>query len=56
MNMPNLGSRESLWVKFKNRICAKLCLELWFKSDWHFCNITDSGAKYSQAKFKTITS
>ena len=36
MNIQNLGSKESLRVKFKDGICAKLCLKLWFESDWHF--------------------
>ena len=43
MNIQNLGSKESLGVKFKDGICAKLCLKLWFESDWYFYNITESG-------------
>ena len=39
----NQGSKESLAVKFKKRIYAKLCLKVWFKSGWYFCNITKSG-------------
>ena len=31
MNMWNLGSKESLWVKLKDGICAELCLKLWFE-------------------------
>ena len=27
-------------VKYKDGICAELCLSLWFESDWYFCNIT----------------
>ena len=27
-------------VKYQDGICAKLCLSLWFESDWYFCNIT----------------
>ena len=36
MNIRNLGSKESTGVKFKQSICAKLYLQLWFESD---CNI-----------------
>ena len=39
----NLGLKESVGVKFKEGICAKFCLKLWFESDWYFCNITKSG-------------
>ena len=38
-----IGSKESVGVKFKEGICAELCLKLWFESDWYFCNITKSG-------------
>ena len=31
MNIGNLGSKGSLWVKFNNGICAELCLKLWFE-------------------------
>ena len=43
MNKRNTGSKESVGVKYKNGICAELCLKLWFESDWYFWNITDSG-------------
>ena len=43
MNVWNLGSKETVGVIFKEGICAKLCLKHWFESDWHFCNITQSG-------------
>ena len=43
MNMPNLGLKESVGVKYKDDICAKLCLKLWFESDWYIRNITESG-------------
>ena len=36
MNMQNQGSKENLGVKFKEGICAKLCLKLWFESGWFF--------------------
>ena len=42
MNVQNLGSQESVGVKYINTICTKLCLKLWFESDWHICNITES--------------
>ena len=37
-----VGLKKSLGVKFKDGICAELCLNLWFKSDWIFCKITES--------------
>ena len=37
--MPKLGSKGSLWVKFKDGICIKLRVE----RDRNFCNITESG-------------
>ena len=40
-NIRNLGSKESSGVKFKNGICAELCLKLWFESDWYVYIITD---------------
>ena len=43
MNMWNLGSKESVGVIFKEGICAELCLNHWFESDWYFCNIAQSG-------------
>ena len=33
----NLLSKEG--VRFKQGICTKLRLKLWFKSNWYFCNI-----------------
>ena len=42
MNMRNAGSKESVGVESKEEICAKLCLKLWFESDWYFCNINES--------------
>ena len=42
-NHANLGSRGSIGVKYKDDICGKLSLQLWFESDWYFCNITESG-------------
>ena len=42
MNIRNLGSKESLEMKFKDSIYAELCLKLWFESDWYFCNIAES--------------
>ena len=43
MNIRNLGSKGSAWVTFKDDICAKMHLKLWFESDWHFCNVTSQG-------------
>ena len=42
-NIRNLNSKESFGVTFKYGICAKLCLNLSFESDWYFCNINESG-------------
>ena len=42
MNKQNLGSKESLGVKFKDSICTELCLKLWFEIEWYFYNITES--------------
>ena len=42
MNARDRGLKESLWAKFKDCTCAKLCSKLWFKSDWYFSSITES--------------
>ena len=42
MNLQDLGSKESLGVKFKCGTFAELCLKLWFESFWYFY-ITESG-------------
>ena len=39
MNIRNLGSKESVGVNYKDGICVKLCLKLWFERDWYFCII-----------------
>ena len=39
----NQGSKKSLGVKFKESICTKLWLKLWFESSWYICNISKSG-------------
>ena len=41
MNIRNLGLTESLGAKFKDVICAELCLKLWFEWNWYFYNITE---------------
>ena len=33
MNIRNLGSKESVGVKFKDGIFAELCFRLWLESD-----------------------
>ena len=43
INIRFLGSKEDVEGKFKERICAKLRLKLWFESNWHFSNITKLG-------------
>ena len=42
-NIRNLRSKGSREVKYKNVICAEVCLKLWFESDCYFCSITKSG-------------
>ena len=42
MIMGNLGSKERVGFKVEERICAELCLKLWFESEY-FYNITKSG-------------
>ena len=32
MNMQNLGSKESVVIKFRKRLCTELYLKLWFES------------------------
>ena len=34
MNIWNIGSKESLGIKFEDSIFAKLHLKFWCKSDW----------------------
>ena len=56
--MRNLGSKEGLRVKFKDGICAKLCLTLCFESDWYLCNINESGwflKQLSRSQFEKVT-
>ena len=48
MKIENLGSKECVGVKFKDVICAELCLRLWFESDLYFCNVTESGWFWKQ--------
>ena len=43
MNIRTLGSKGSVGIKYKDDISTKLCVKLWFESDWYFCNITESG-------------
>ena len=41
-NIQNLGSKESLGLKFKDDKCAELSLKLWSERDSYFCNATES--------------
>ena len=41
MSLQNLGSQESVGVKYTDRINAKFRLKLWFESDKYFCNIIE---------------
>ena len=42
MRKKNLSLKESARVKYKDRVCADLCLKLYFENDWYFCDITES--------------
>ena len=42
MNMQNLGSQESVGVKYIDDIYAEFRLKFWFESDLYFCNVTES--------------
>ena len=42
MNIQNLGSKESVGVKYIDGIYAQFFLKVWFESNWYFCNITES--------------
>ena len=44
INIRNLGSKESVGVKYKDGLCTGLCLKVWLESDWCLCNITESGS------------
>ena len=35
-NIPNLGSKRSVGVIYKDDLCTELRLKLWFESDWYF--------------------
>ena len=37
MNILNVGSQESIGVKYIDDIYTKLFLKLWFESNWYFC-------------------
>ena len=59
MNIRNLGLPESVGIKSKDGICAKLCLKLKLQSDWYFCNIMSQDGFESdcpETKFQRITS
>ena len=58
MNIQNLGSQESVEVKYIDSIYAEFRLRLWFESDWYSCKITESnGFKCDpETKFQTVTS
>ena len=41
-NIPNLGSKRSVGVIYKDDLCTELRLKLWFESDWYFFLILPS--------------
>ena len=54
MKIQNLGSKESVGVRFKEGTCAKLYLKLLFESNWYFCNITKSGWFWKRLSRKKV--
>ena len=52
MNIQNLGSQESVGVKYLGDIYHKFCLKLWFERDWYYCNITESRWFYMGSRKK----
>ena len=54
MNIQNLGSQESIGVKYINGICAKFCLKFWFESSWYFCNIIESRSFQMRPRNKVL--
>ena len=55
MNIENLGSKESLGVKFKNDICIKLCLSYGLEATGLSLLRQDGSASNCQeTKFQTI--
>ena len=57
MNIRNLGSQESVGVKYIDGICTKICLKIWFESDWYFVILlSQDGFKWNrETNFQTIT-
>ena len=58
LNIPNLGSKGSVRVKYKDDLCTELCLKLSFESYWFFLILSSHDAFESycrQKKFQTIT-
>ena len=54
MNMKNLGSKESLGVKFKDAISAELCLKL--RLEMFIILLSQDGeSDCPEKKFQTIT-
>ena len=53
MSIQDLGSKESLGVKFKYDICVELCFMLRCESKLYFCSITKS---LSQVRFESDVS
>ena len=53
MNMKNLGSKESLGVKFKDAICAEFCLKL--RLEMFILLSQDGESDCPEKKFQTIT-
>ena len=41
MNTQNVGSQESLGIKYVDGMYAEFCIKVLFENDWHFCNINE---------------
>ena len=54
MNMRNQSSKENLGVKFKEGICEKLCLKLWFESGWIFLKFSNPEWFWKQLSWKKV--
>ena len=54
--MRNLGSKETLGLKFKDGVCAEFYLKLWFESNFVILLRQDGfESNFPKTKFQTIT-
>ena len=52
MNTQNVGSQESLGIKYVDGMYAEFCIKVLFENDWHFCNINELRWFQMQSKNK----